>query len=61
MNRELEPTQMEAISSVTATASSMVPPRNPATAGDPAAAAPPSPTSSRIALSPMSGALVSGP
>ena len=44
--------------SVTAAASAIVPPRNAATAGDPAAAGPPSPTSSSTALSPMSRARV---
>ena len=60
-NRELSPAQMRPILAVTAMASAMRPPRKPATAGEPAEAGPPSPTSSTTALSPMSGALVSGP
>ena len=61
MKRLLRPTQMRSMASVVATAPAIVPPRKPATAGDAAAAGPPSPTSSSTALSPMSGALVSGP
>ena len=60
-NRLLVLAQMRLIAAVTAAASAIRPPRKPATAGELAAAGPPSPTSSSTALSPMSGALVSGP
>jgi hypothetical protein len=61
VNRELVPAQIARKPSVAAAASAIVPPRNAATAGELPAAGPPSPVSSRTALSPMSGAAVSGP
>ena len=60
-SRVLVPAQIRPMAAVTAAASAILPPRKPATAGELAAAAPPRPTNSSTALSPMSGALVSGP
>ncbi len=61
LKRLLRPAHTRSMSSVVATASAIVPPTKAATAGDPAAAQPPSPTSSSTAESPMSGAASSGP
>ncbi len=61
LNRLLRPAQMRSSWVVMARASLIDPPTKAATDGEPAAAAPPRPTSSRTALSPTSRALVSGP
>ena len=61
VKRLLVPAQICRNASVVRRASAIEPPRNAATAGEPAAAGPPSPTSSSTAESPMSGAPSSGP
>src|SRR5207302_7042345 len=55
-NLVLRAAQIDSIARVAATAPAIFPPRKVATAGDAAAAAPPSPRVSSTALSPMSGA-----
>ena len=61
LNRLDRPAQTAASRAVRPAASRRSPPSSWATAGEPAAAAAPSPDSSRTALSPMSLALVSAP